>query len=269
VSHFPLVTAQSLLSHIADRLEGCRRLLRAYHGVFSISIPEELQTLIDGVKMKKGASSQSARLTLDILADRMQDWLQDVASAAPGVGEVGGEDEKRGALTLALLGWEAFPLSKGSPTQSEGNIGRPRGDWVLKCGLCGRSIQASRIADRRGSFGRGRGSEGEGKEEQIPRVKARSVESPLGPLTFDAVSQHRWWCPWVSRGMDEKGMLGWRQALKAVVGRMRQVEDLGLLGLSEQEANMGKHNGLGLDDSLNSPSYSSMYSKVKCLMDSM
>lgn len=64
-------------------------------------------------------------------------------------------------------------------------------------------------------------------------------------------------------------MLGWRQALKAVVGRMRQVEDLGLLGLSEQEADMGKHNGLGADDSLNSPSYSSMYSKVKCLMDSM
>lgn len=61
------------------------------------------------------------------------------------------------------------------------------------------------------------------------RAKARRVGGGGGggggepPSLFDVIGQHRWYCPWIACGVEEKGQPGWKQATKALVGRLRQI----------------------------------------------
>lgn len=115
------------------------------------------------------------------------------------------------------------------------------------------------MVDRRSSLGSGRVMEG---GEEGGRAKSRRVGgTTTGPAAFDVVNQHRWWCAWVSRGLDEKGQPGWRQTLRALVGRMRRLVEVG--GLMEEEG--GSASGLGVDASASSSSFS----QAKKLLDAM
>jgi len=95
----------------------------------------------------------------------------------------------------------------------------------------------------------------DGGREEGARAKARRVGGTTGPAAFDVVNQHRW-----SRGLDEKGQPGWRQTLKALVGRMRRVVEVG--GLMEEEGGGSGGGGGGVGAS-------SSYSQARRLLKSM
>lgn len=219
--------------------------------------------LLAQVKVQEGGVGEGkdsvGSLTLEALAKRVGECSEDNAGGgAGGVTEEKEEgeerlEEKRGALVLALHGWEAVP----PPQQQQQQQQRGGGGWALACGMCGRRVEAGRVVDRRSSLGSGRVMEG---GEEGGRAKARRVGGTTGPAAFDVVNQHRWWCSWVSRGLDEKGQPGWRQTFKALVGRMRRVVEVG--GLMEEEGGSGSGGGVG-------EGASSSYSQARRLLESM
>ncbi|KAM3577568.1 hypothetical protein VYU27_000447 [Nannochloropsis oceanica] len=276
VSHFPLVTAECLLTHTARRMGGIRPLLQAYKGDLTVKVPEEFNKLMAGCKIQGEGVGEGrdgvGSLTLEALARRVEECIEDDAgggTAGAGAREGGGvtvEEEKRedeqalelkgNGLILALHGWEAGP----PPRQPESG-GRGGRGWALICGMCGRRVEVGRVVDRRSSLGSGRMMEGGGeKGEDVGRAKARRVGGMAGPAAFDVMNQHRWWCAWVSRGLDEKGQPGWRLTLKTLVGRMRRMVELGKL--MEDEGDSGDRSwGVG--------SSSSSYARAKRLLDGM
>ena len=227
--------------------------------------------LLAQVKVQEGGLGEGrdsvVSLTLEALEKRVEECSEDNAGAGAGGGRGGaaeekeegeeGLEEKRGALVLALHGWEAVPPSQQQQSGGRGG-GGGGGGWVLACGMCGRRVEAGRVVDRRSSLGSGRVMEG--GEEGGGRAKARRVGGTTGPAAFDVVNQHRWWCACVSRGLDEKGQPGWRQTLKALVGRMRRVVEVG--GLMEEEGGAIGSGGV-------EPSSMSSYAQAKSLLDSM
>ena len=257
---------------------GSRSLLHAYKGDLTIKIPEELRKLLAGLKIQEGGIREGrdgvTSLTLEALVRRVEECNEDDAGdgGTAGAGGSGGggamvEEEKRedeqalevkeGALVLALYGWEAVP-----PPRQQESGGRGGGGWALNCGMCGRRVEVGRVVDRRSSLGSGRVMEGGGEGgEDVGRAKARRVGGMAGPAAFDVINQHRWWCAWVSRGLDEKGQPGWRQTLKALVGRMRRLVELGSLMEEEGDSGVGSW-GVGTSSSL-------PYARAKRLLDSM
>jgi len=239
-----------------------------------MQFPVDLNGLLAQVKVQEGGVGEGrdsvGSLTLEALAKRVEECSEDNAggAAAGGGGSGGGAteekeegedeqmlEEKRGALVLALHGWEAVPPPQQQQSGGRGGEGGGEGGgWALACGMCGRRVEAGRVVDRRSSLGSGRVMEG---GEEGARAKARRVG---GTTAFDVVNQHRWWCAWVSRGLDEKGQPGWRQTLKALVGRMRRVVEVG--GVMEEEGG-GSGGGGGWVGA------SSSYSQARRLLESM
>ncbi len=269
VSQFPLATTECLVEHTARRLAGCRCLLAAYKGKLAVNVPEGLAALLAGIQVQGGGAGagrdSTHSLTLQALVRRLEECQQDTNATAATVTDAGKDEEA--ALVLALYGWEASQQQQQQQPQASSSSPSKKGGqgWVLGCGLCGRRVEVGRVVDRRSSVGSGRVMEGEG------RAKARRVGGGGGgqeAASFDPVTQHRVFCVWMERGLEETGQPGWRQTLKALVSRMRRVVAVG--GLLEDTPTTTSNNAAGGATTTGTGTTpEQMYQTAKSLLDAM
>lgn len=198
VSQFPIMTPEALKASLLSRLTSSTAMIEHYHKRLGVEVPEELTALLkeEGVTLlwlAKCLAKEAKRPAAASAGDEVQP-------------AVGGDDELMWATVLALYGWEPA-RHVGARREETMDMG-----FVMHCGMCGRSMPVWPLVSQR-------------LMEAEDRSKARRVEGGGGNVAmFQPVTEHRWYCPWISSTSAEERPAGFRYSTSSVVKLLLETE---------------------------------------------